>query len=95
MQVDQGLGLGTRAPLFNRHQLAMTRYIPLQRDIPPTDQPPSVAVLHARYGGCLGDLPSYRSFTNGGPYALRGHNTGELASYSRFIEVRLHSLQRL
>ncbi|KAG0599508.1 hypothetical protein M758_12G157500 [Ceratodon purpureus] len=85
-QVDQGVGLGTRAPMFNRHLLAMTRYMPLRKEAP-KDQLPSVIVLHTRYGGCLGDVINYRSFSNGGPYSLRGNNIGELASFSRFIEV--------
>lgn len=83
-QVDQGLGWGTWVPLFNRHQLAMTRFLPLGSA---TMHPPPVVVLHTRYGGCIGDVPSYRSFTSGGPYSLRGHNTGELANHSRFLEV--------
>lgn len=86
-QLDQGVGLGTRAPMFNRHLLAMTRYIPLQRKAEQKDEIPFVVVLHTRYGGCLGDVVNYRSFANGGPYALRGHNIGELSSFSRFIEV--------
>jgi outer membrane protein assembly factor BamA len=84
VQVDQGLGWGTWVALFNRHQLAMTRFLPLGSA---TMHPPPVVVLHTRYGGCIGDVPSYRSFTSGGPYSLRGHNTGELANHSRFLEV--------
>lgn len=86
-QVDQGLGLGTHAPMFNRHQLSMTRYMPIPKHPLPKGQLPTVIVLHSRYSGCVGDVPSYRTFTNGGPYALRGHNTGELPGNSRFIEV--------
>jgi hypothetical protein len=73
--------------MFNRHQLAMTRYMLLRKETP-KDQLPSVVVLHARYGGCLGDVTNYRSFSNGGPYSLRGNNIGELASFSRFLEVQ-------
>jgi len=39
--------------------------------------PPPVLVLHDRYGGCVGDLPSYDAFTLGGPYSVRGYSMGE------------------
>jgi outer membrane protein assembly factor BamA len=55
--------------------------------------PPPVLVLHGRYGGCVGDLPSYDAFTLGGPYSVRGYNMGELGAARNMVEVgmRLNS----
>ena len=46
-----------------------------------------VAVAHARYGNCVGDMASYDYFTLGGPHSIRGYNIGEVAAARRFIEV--------
>ncbi|KAK8948681.1 hypothetical protein KSP39_PZI006302 [Platanthera zijinensis] len=87
-QLDQGLGIGSKHPLFNRHQLTLTRFIQLK----PVEEgagkpPPPVLVLHGHYGGCVGDLPSYDAFTLGGPYSVRGYNMGELGAARNILEV--------
>ncbi|XP_077251179.1 translocon at the outer envelope membrane of chloroplasts 75-III [Tasmannia lanceolata] len=87
-QVDQGLGIGSKFPIFNRHQLTMTRFIQLK----PVEEgagkpPPPVLVLHGHYGGCVGDLPSYDAFTLGGPYSVRGYNMGELGACRNILEL--------
>eukprot|EP00252_Welwitschia_mirabilis_P014976 TRINITY_DN33063_c0_g1_i1.p1 TRINITY_DN33063_c0_g1~~TRINITY_DN33063_c0_g1_i1.p1 ORF type:complete len:799 (+),score=141.39 TRINITY_DN33063_c0_g1_i1:214-2610(+) len=87
-QLDQGIGIGSKLPLFNRHQLALTRFIQLKRVYEGAGYAsPPVLVLHGHYGGCIGDLPSYDAFTLGGPYSVRGYNMGELGACRNILEV--------
>ncbi|KAK1299008.1 hypothetical protein QJS10_CPB14g01617 [Acorus calamus] len=87
-QVDQGLFAGSKYPFFNRHQLSVTRFIPLKTVEEGADKPPPpVLILHGRYGGCVGDLPSYDAFTLGGPYSVRGYNMGELGACRNILEL--------
>ncbi|EFJ06297.1 hypothetical protein SELMODRAFT_270688 [Selaginella moellendorffii] len=86
-QLDQGLGVGSRFPFFNRHQLTLTRFIQLRPEDRHGEQPPPVLVIHGHYGGCIGDLPSYDAFTLGGPYSVRGYNLGELAACRNILET--------
>lgn len=87
-QVDQGLGIGSKNPFFNRHQLTLTRFIQLRKVDEGGDKPPPpVLVLHGRYGGCIGDLPAYDAFALGGPYSVRGYNMGELGACRNFVEL--------
>ncbi|XP_010514998.1 PREDICTED: protein TOC75-3, chloroplastic isoform X2 [Camelina sativa] len=87
-QVDQGLGIGSKFPFFNRHQLTMTKFIQLlQVEEGAGKPPPPVLVLHGHYGGCVGDLPSYDAFVLGGPYSVRGYNMGEIGAARNIAEV--------
>ncbi|KAG2329804.1 hypothetical protein Bca52824_000984 [Brassica carinata] len=87
-QVDQGLGIGSKFPFFNRHQLTLTRFIQLQQvEEGAGKSPPPVLVLHGHYGGCVGDLPSYDAFVLGGPYSVRGYNMGELGAARNILEL--------
>ncbi|XP_057548455.1 protein TOC75-3, chloroplastic-like [Amaranthus tricolor] len=87
-QVDQGLGIGTKFPFFNRHQLTLTKFLQLmQVEEGAGKPPPPVLVLHGHYGGCVGDLPSYEAFTLGGPYSVRGYNMGELGAARNILEL--------
>lgn len=87
-QVDQGLGVGSNFPFFNRHQLTLTRFIQLKQvEEGAGKPPPPVLVLHGHYGGCVGDLPSYDAFALGGPYSVRGYNMGELGAARNILEV--------
>ncbi|XP_010443680.1 PREDICTED: protein TOC75-3, chloroplastic-like [Camelina sativa] len=87
-QVDQGLGIGSKFPLFNRHQLTLTKFIQLmQVEEGPGKQEPPVLVLHSHYGGCVGDLPSYDAFALGGPKSVRGYTMGELGAARNILEV--------
>ncbi|CAI9783913.1 unnamed protein product [Fraxinus pennsylvanica] len=66
-QLDQGLGVGSKFPFFNRHQLTVTQFFQLKQiEEAAGKPPPPVLVLHGHYGGCVGDLPSYNAFTLGG-----------------------------
>jgi len=47
-QVEQGLGLGSGSPLFNRHVVSLTRFIKLRSPPPASSSPPPVLVTHAR-----------------------------------------------
>ena len=86
--MDQGLGIGSKFPFFNRHQVQVTRFIQLMsEDKLNIEKPPPVGVLHARYAGCVGDLASYDAFTLGGPYSVRGYNMGELGAARNLLEV--------
>lgn len=88
LQVDQGLGIGSKFPFFNRHQLTVTRFLQLKNvEEGAGKPPPPVLVLHGHYGGCVGDLPSYDAFTLGGPYSVRGYNMGELGAARNILEV--------
>ena len=70
-QVEQGLGLGSGFPFFNRCTGSATRFIKL-RNMPETSRsPPPVLVLHARAGTAVGDMASYDYFTLGGPFSVR------------------------
>nr|XP_018683707.1 PREDICTED: protein TOC75-3, chloroplastic-like isoform X2 [Musa acuminata subsp. malaccensis] len=87
-QVDQGLGIGSNFPFFNRHQLTLTRFIPLKQVEEGIDKSaPPVLVLHGHYGSCVGDLASYDAFTLGGPYSVRGYNMGELGACRNILEL--------
>jgi IAP75 family protein translocase len=87
-QLDQGLGIGSKFPFFNRHQLTLTRFIPLKQvEEAAGKPPPPVLVLHGHYGGCVGDLPSYDAFTLGGPYSVRGYNMGEIGAARNILEL--------
>ncbi|CAL9134911.1 unnamed protein product [Musa textilis] len=87
-QLDQGLGIGSNFPFFNRHQLTLTRFVPLKQvEEGVGKSPPPVLVLHGHYGGCVGDLPSYDAFTLGGPYSVRGYNMGELGACRNILEL--------
>lgn len=87
-QVDQGLGVGSKFPFFNRHQLTLTRFVQLKQvEEGANKPPPPVLVLHGHYGGCVGDLPSYDAFTLGGPYSVRGYNMGELGAARNILEL--------
>ena len=88
MQVDQGLGVGSNFPFFNRHQLTLTRFFQLKEvEEGAGKPPPPVLVLHGHYGGCVGDLPIYDAFTLGGPYSVRGYNMGEIGAARHILEV--------
>ncbi|KAL6180566.1 hypothetical protein ACLB2K_047227 [Fragaria x ananassa] len=87
-QVDQGLGIGSKFPFFNRHQLTLTRFFQLKEvEEGAGKPPPPVLVLHGHYGGCVGDLPSYDAFTLGGPYSVRGYNMGEIGAARQILEL--------
>lgn len=87
-QLDQGLGIGSNFPFFNRHQLTVTKFLQLKQVEEGSGKPPPpVLVLHSHYGGCVGDLPSYDAFTLGGPYSVRGYNMGELGAARNILEV--------
>jgi outer membrane protein assembly factor BamA len=85
--VDQGLGIGSASPFFNKHLATFTRFIKLRGPKPGSTSPPMVAVAHARYGGCVGDMASYDYFTLGGPHSIRGYSIGEVAAARRFVEM--------
>ena len=79
--MDQGLGIGRSLPFFNRHELKITKFLQLLRVEEGDGKPaPPVLVLHGRYGGYVGDLPSYDAFPLGGPYSVRDYNIGELGA---------------
>ncbi|CAL5085968.1 unnamed protein product [Urochloa decumbens] len=87
-QLDQGLGIGSKNPFFNRHQLSVTKFINLNKqDKGAGKPPPAVLAIHGRYAGCVGDLPSYDAFTIGGPYSVRGYGMGELGASRNLLEV--------
>ncbi|KAI4373445.1 hypothetical protein MLD38_011570 [Melastoma candidum] len=87
-QLDQGLGVGSNFPFFNRHQLTWTGFIQLKKvEEAAGKPPPPILVLHGHYGGCVGDLPSYDAFTLGGPYSVRGYNMGELGAARNILEL--------
>ncbi|GAA0170438.1 hypothetical protein LIER_24693 [Lithospermum erythrorhizon] len=87
-QLDQGLGIGSNFPFFNRHQLTVTQFLQLKQvEEGAGKPPPPVLVLHGHYGGCVGDLPSYDAFTLGGPYSVRGYNMGELGAARNILEL--------
>ncbi|KMT05197.1 hypothetical protein BVRB_7g173430 [Beta vulgaris subsp. vulgaris] len=87
-QLDQGLGIGSKFPFFNRHQLTVTKFLQLKQvEEGAGKPPPPILVLHGHYGGCVGDLPSYDAFTIGGPYSVRGYNMGELGAARNILEL--------
>lgn len=67
LQVEQGLGIGTGFPLFNRAEASLTRFLQL---LPGKGRrAPAVLVAHAKGGAALGDLPAYDAFLLGGPHS--------------------------
>ena len=87
VQVDQGLGIGTASPLFNRMTAESTRFIQLRAPSKGSSAPPATLVVHAKGGATVGDLPVYDAFLLGGPHSVRGYNIGELAASRRFVEA--------
>ncbi len=68
--MEQGLGIGSGKPFFNRHTASMTRFLKL-RDPPASSSAlPTILVLHARAGNAFGDMASYDYFTLGGPFSV-------------------------
>ncbi|WVZ66444.1 hypothetical protein U9M48_015657 [Paspalum notatum var. saurae] len=87
-QLDQGLGIGSKNPFFNRHQLSVTKFINLNKQQKGAGEPPpAVLTLHGRYAGCVGDLSSYDAFALGGPHSVRGYNIGELGASRNLLEI--------
>lgn len=87
--VEQGLGIGSGRPVFNRHSASATRFIALHTPHEASPLPPTVLVAHGRYAGCIGDLPSYEALTLGGPSSVRAYMPGELATARRVVEAGL------
>jgi outer membrane protein assembly factor BamA len=88
MQVDQGLGIGSKNLMFNPHQLFVTKFINLNKqEKGPGKSPPAVWALHGRYAGCVWDLPNYDAFAFGGPHSVRGYRVGELGATRNLLEV--------
>jgi outer membrane protein assembly factor BamA len=86
--LDQGLGIGSKNPFFNRHQLTVTKFVNLNKQKNGAGKPPpAVLVAHGRYAGCVGDLPSYDAFALGGPHSVRGYGMGELGASRNLLEV--------
>ncbi|KAK9810669.1 hypothetical protein WJX73_008942 [Symbiochloris irregularis] len=85
--IEQGLGIGSGKPVFNRHTASLTRFLPLYKPEETSNLPPAVLVGHGRYSGCIGDLPSYEAFTLGGPNSVRAYSVGELATGRRLAEL--------
>ncbi|KAG7648565.1 hypothetical protein ISN45_At01g035350 [Arabidopsis thaliana x Arabidopsis arenosa] len=92
IQVDQCLGIGSNSPLFNRHQLTLTKFIPLRQleEGPSKPQPPGL-VLHGHNARCVGDLPSYDAFSLGGPNSVR-YTKGELGAARNIVGAELRVL---
>jgi len=67
LQVEQGLGIGTRAPFFNRMEAQCTRFWKLNN--PRGKSAPVTLVTHGKLGNAVGDLPAYDAFLLGGPYS--------------------------
>ena len=81
------MGLGSKAPLFNRMTAAMTRFIQLKEPQAGSKATPITLIAHGRLGNTIGDLPVYDAFLLGGPYSVRGYNIGELAACRRYVEA--------
>ncbi len=73
LQVEQGFGLGSGMPIFNRSTGSATRFIKLRDVAEGSRSPPLTLVLHARGGTALGDMASYDYFTLGGPFSVRAY----------------------
>lgn len=67
MQVEQGLGIGSGAPLFNRMEAQCTRFWKLTT--PRGKSAPVTLVAHGKVGNTVGDLPAYDAFLLGGPFS--------------------------
>ncbi|GJR38034.1 putative nuclease HARBI1 [Tanacetum coccineum] len=86
--IQQGVGIGSSFPMVNRHQLTMTKFIQLKNvEEGVGKRPPPTLILHTHYAGCAGDMASYDAFTLGGPYSVRGYNTGEIGDGRKKLEV--------
>ena len=85
VQVDQGLGIGSCFPFFNRHVLSSTRFIPIGKRPESTSEPQASLILSTKYGNSFGDLPTYEAFALGGPHSVRAYGMGELAICRSFL----------
>jgi hypothetical protein len=70
VQVQQGIGLGTTKPIFNRQHVSLTRFQPLGKIDGKSKAIPGSVVVHAGFGCCVGDQPPYDLFAMGGPLSV-------------------------
>ena len=68
MQVEQGVGLGSDKPLFNRLRATATHFHQIGQTVP--GEAPKSLVIHSKGGACIGDQPPYELFTLGGPFSV-------------------------
>lgn len=91
---EQYFPVGRASVLGTRFQANYAQYIPVKlitasHQTPPNpgqSQPETIA-LNVQAGTWVGDLPPYNAFVLGGPFSVRGWDTGAIATSRSFIEA--------
>jgi len=91
---EQYFPVGRASVLGTRFQANYSQYIPVKlitasHKTPPNPgqgQPETIA-LNVQGGTWVGDLPPYNAFVLGGPFSVRGWDTGAIATSRSFIEA--------
>lgn len=75
------------APDARRFDLSLTRFIQLTSPaVGETRLPPTILVLHAKHGNCIGPLAAYNVHVLGGPHSCRGFSLAELGPARCYLE---------
>lgn len=86
--VGRGNVLGTRLQA-NYSQYIPVKLITASHKTPPNpgESQPETVALNVQGGTWVGDLPPYNAFVLGGPFSVRGWDTGAIATSRSFIEA--------
>lgn len=91
---DQYLPIGRGNVLGTKIQANYSQFIPVKlitasQTTPPnpTQAQPETVAFNLQGGTWVGDLPPYNAFVLGGPFSVRGWDTGRIATSRSFIEA--------
>lgn len=91
---EQFFPVGRASVLGTRFQANYSQYIPIKfitashRTPPnPGEAQPETVALNIKGGTWVGDLPPYNAFVLGGPFSVRGWDTGRIATSRSFVEA--------
>jgi outer membrane protein insertion porin family len=91
---EQYFPVGKASVLGTRFQANYSQYIPVKlitgsHKTPPNpgESQPETVALNVSGGTWAGDLPPYNAFVLGGPFSVRGWDTGGIATSRSFIEA--------
>lgn len=94
LNTEQYLPIGRGNVLGTKLQANFTQFLPIKlitatHKTPPNpgqSQPETIA-LNVQGGTFVGDLPPYNAFVLGGPFSVRGWDTGEIATSRSYVEA--------
>lgn len=94
LNTEQYFPIGRGNVLGTKLQANYTQFIPIKlitasHKTPPNpaESQPETIALNVQGGTWVGDLPPYNAFVLGGPFSVRGWDTGEIATSRSYIEA--------